>query len=202
MSSQANAKIDATGGPATAALVVRAAAGDRDAFAALYNEHQRTVYRFLYFRTRNKELAEDLTQETFIRALRRISTFTERPLTGGFGAWLATIARNLHADHVKSSRFRLEVPVGELFDGDDRCGTAEASALRELEAVEAAEIIAAAMTALTPYQQECVRLRYLEELSLDETVAVMEKPTGAVKTLTFRAIASLRRALVTEELVA
>lgn len=195
MSSQANAKISPTGGHATAALVARAAAGDRDAFASIYNEHERTVYRFLYFRTRNRELAEDLTSETFVRALRRISTFIDRPLTGGVGAWLVTIARNLHLDHVKASRFRLEVPVAEFFETDSTDRSTEEATLQDLDAIEARHNIVAAMKDLTPGQRTVVQLRYLDELSVAEAAALMERDPRAIKTLTFRAITGMRRAL-------
>ncbi|MFJ8992671.1 RNA polymerase sigma factor [Streptomyces sp. NPDC102279] len=195
MSSQANAKISAAGGHATAALVARAAAGDRDAFATIYNEHQADVYRFLHHRTRNRELAQDLTQETFVRALRRIDSFSERPLTGGVGGWLVTIARNLHLDHVKTSRVRLEVTVAEFYEWGESVDSAELGALRDLAAIDAVDAIQSAMAALTPHQRRCVQLRYLQELSIDETSVELGRPRGAIKTLTFRAIANMRRAL-------
>jgi RNA polymerase sigma-70 factor, ECF subfamily len=86
--------------------------GDRVAFGRLYGQYCDTVYRYLYYRVGSKATAEDLTSETFLRALRRIGTFTWRGRD--FGAWLVTIARNLVADHFKSSRFRLEVTTGEF----------------------------------------------------------------------------------------
>ncbi|MEU1141834.1 sigma-70 family RNA polymerase sigma factor [Streptomyces sp. NPDC005885] len=193
MSTQASAKISPSGG-LTAALVARAAAGDRDAFATLYNEYRPDVYRFLCFRTRNRDLAEDLTQETFVRALRRIDTFAMRP-AGSFSGWLVTIARNLHTDHCKSGRARLEVLTGEIFEADEQLDSAESGALRDLDAVEAAQTVAVAMSALTSYQRECIRLRFLDELSLDEAVAALGRPAGAVKTLTFRAMVVMRRTL-------
>lgn len=199
MSSQANAKISPTGGHATAALVARAAAGDRDAFATIYNEHQAEVYRFLYYRTRSRELAEDLTSETFVRALRRIDSFTERPLTGGVEAWLVTIARNLYFDHLKASRVRLEVPVPEFFDWVGSVEGAEDVALRN---VETAEAVRSALVTLNPYQRRCVELRFLQELSIPETVAEMGTSTGAVKTLTSRAMASMRLALAEQGVAA
>ncbi|MFE0727894.1 RNA polymerase sigma factor [Streptomyces antibioticus] len=201
MSFQANAQISTTGGP-TAALVARAAAGDRDAFATLYNEHHGNVYRYLLHRTRDRHLAEDLTSETFVRALRAIGTFTPRPGTGGFPAWLCVIARGLHIDHCKSGRARREVPVGEFFESDRPYGGAEADVVRELEAVEAADSARKAMAALTGYQRECIRLRFLEDLSLEETVAALGKREGAVKTLTHRAMTVMRRVLADEAVAA
>ncbi|MGW0869896.1 RNA polymerase sigma factor [Streptomyces sp. NPDC002740] len=203
MSSQANAKISVMGGPTTAALVVRAGAGDRDAFATLYNDYRDEVYRYLVRRTRNRDLAEDLTSETFLRALRRIGDFATQPGTGGFPAWLCMIARNLTIDYAKSARVRLETPTGEFFEADaDRYDSAEAGALRGLDAVEATAMVTGAMQALTPSQRVCVEMRYLQDLSLDETASALGKAHGAVKTLTFRAMASMRRALADEAVAA
>ena len=70
--------------------------------------------RYIYFRVGSHPLAEDLTSETFLRALRRITDFTWQGRD--FGAWLVTIARNLVADHFKSGRYRLEITTGEVID--------------------------------------------------------------------------------------
>jgi RNA polymerase sigma-70 factor (ECF subfamily) len=184
-----------------AALVARAKAGDRDAFARLYAAHYDEVYRFLLYRTRSKHLAEDLTQDVFVRALRRMETF--RPLPEGtFVGWLMTIARNILIDHFKSGRSRLEVLADEFFDADELLDSAESDALRELEAIEAAETVAMAMTRLNDNQRRCLQLRFFEDLSIGETAARMGKNHGAVKTLTFRAVQSMQHALAEAEEVA
>ncbi|MGN6607705.1 MAG: RNA polymerase sigma factor [Jatrophihabitans sp.] len=79
-----------------------AAAGDSAAFGRLYEEYAGEIHRFVRRRTISAELAEDLTQDTFVRALRAIGTVTDqgRPVA----AWLVTIARNLILDHAKSAR--------------------------------------------------------------------------------------------------
>lgn len=195
MSAQANATI--TGGHATAALVAQAIAGDRDAFATLYNEHRPAVFAYLLRKTGDRALAEDLTQDVFVRALRRIDTFQIRH-GANFAGWLATIARNIHLDHVKLSRTRLEVPVGEMADGDERDRSAEASALREFDVAEARDAVTSALLALTPYQRKCVELRFLRGLSVPETAAALGKGLGATKTLQFRALRVMQSALTSE----
>ncbi|MGX1223186.1 RNA polymerase sigma factor [Streptomyces ambofaciens] len=199
MSSQANPKISPPGG-VDAGLVARAVAGDREAFGALYNEHRDEVFAYLYKRTRNRALAEDLTQDVFLRALRRLETFSA-PRASGFAGWLAVIARNIYLDHVKLARTRLEVPVGEMSDGDERDRSAESSALRELDIAEATETVTTALMALTPYQRECVQLRFLAGLSVPETASRLGKGIGATKTVQFRALRIMRSAL-TETAVA
>ena len=111
-------------------LVERAQAGEAEAFGRLYDQYSDTVYRYIYYRVGGKATAEDLTSETFLRALRRIGTFTWQGRD--FGAWLVTIARNLVADHFKSSRFRLEVTTGEMLDANEVERSPEDSVLESL----------------------------------------------------------------------
>ena len=88
-------------------LVRQAQEGSADAFGELYRIYCDTVFRYIYYRVSTRALAEDLTSETFVRALRRITTFSWQGRD--FGAWLVTIARNLVADHFKSGSVHLTV---------------------------------------------------------------------------------------------
>ena len=171
------------------ALVELAQKGDGEAFGQLYDAYSDTVYRYIYYRVSNRPLAEDLTSETFLRALRRISTFTWQGRD--FGAWLVTIARNLVADHFKSSRYRLEVPTGEMLDSDETESSPEESVLAYLSN----KALLDAVRQLNSQQQECVTLRFLHGLSVAETAKIMGKNDGAIKTLQYRAIRTLARML-------
>ncbi|WP_045296000.1 MULTISPECIES: RNA polymerase sigma factor [Streptomyces] len=197
MPHKVNGKVRAGG----AELVAQARAGDRTAFAALYVAHRDDVFKFLYNQSRNRQLAEDLTQDVFLRALRRLETFNS-PRSSGFAGWLMVIARNIYLDHVKLARTRLETPVSEMADGDQRDRSAESSALRQLDIAEAAETVAAALAGLTPYQRECVRLRFLEGLSVPETAARLGKGIGVTKTVQFRALQQMRSTLTAEAVAA
>ncbi|MFD4033916.1 ECF subfamily RNA polymerase sigma factor, BldN family [Streptomyces sp. NPDC058637] len=170
-------------------LVERAQAGEAEAFGRLYDQYSDTVYRYIYYRVGGKATAEDLTSETFLRALRRISTFTWQGRD--FGAWLVTIARNLVADHFKSSRFRLEVTTGEMLDANEVARSPEDSVLESLSNAALLQ----AVRRLNPQQQECVTLRFLQGLSVAETARVMGKNEGAIKTLQYRAVRTLARLL-------
>ncbi|MFG3100057.1 ECF subfamily RNA polymerase sigma factor, BldN family [Streptomyces sp. NPDC048182] len=170
-------------------LVERAQAGEADAFGRLYDQYSDTVYRYIYYRVNGKATAEDLTSETFLRALRRIGTFTWQGRD--FGAWLVTIARNLVADHFKSSRFRLEVTTGEMLDANEVARSPEDSVLEHLSNAALLD----AVRRLNPQQQECVTLRFLQGLSVAETARVMGKNEGAIKTLQYRAVRTLARLL-------
>ncbi|GGX87411.1 ECF subfamily RNA polymerase sigma factor, BldN family [Streptomyces fructofermentans] len=170
-------------------LVERAQAGESEAFGRLYDQYSDTVYRYIYYRVGGKATAEDLTSETFLRALRRIGTFTWQGRD--FGAWLVTIARNLVADHFKSSRFRLEVTTGEMLDANEVERSPEDSVLESLSNAALLD----AVRRLNPQQQECVTLRFLQGLSVAETARVMGKNEGAIKTLQYRAVRTLARLL-------
>ena len=174
-------------------LVERAQAGEADAFGRLYDQYSDTVYRYIYYRVGGKATAEDLTSETFLRALRRISTFTWQGRD--FGAWLVTIARNLVADHFKSGRYRLEVTTGDVLDADreDRGpeGSPEAAVVDHITNVA----LLTAVKQLNPEQQECIVLRFLQGFSVAETAQTMNKNEGAIKALQYRAVRALARLL-------
>ncbi|MDX6201578.1 MAG: polymerase sigma-70 factor, subfamily [Frankiales bacterium] len=169
-------------------LVRQAQGGDAEAFGALYDRYVDLVHRYVYYRVGSQALAEDLTSETFLRALRRISSYTWQGVD--IGAWFVTIARNLVADHYKSGRYRLEVQVHEV--RDDR--TADGPEDEVLDALDH-RVLLEAVTKLGAEQQECIVLRFLQGLSVSETAAVMGKNDGAVKALQYRAVRSLSRLL-------
>jgi RNA polymerase sigma-70 factor, ECF subfamily len=171
------------------ALVTLAQQGDAEAFGLVYDRYVDQIYRYLYYRVGSHALAEDLTSETFLRALRRIDSFT---YTGkDIGAWFTTIARNLVTDHVKSSRFKLEVSTADMLDadrGDDGIETQVIDRLRDAALLDA-------VRRLKPEQQECIVLRFLQGLSVAETSEVMGRSEGAVKQLQLRAVRALAKLL-------
>jgi RNA polymerase sigma-70 factor (ECF subfamily) len=175
------------------ALVERAQAGDAEAFGLIYDRYLDTVFRFIYFRVGSRPLAEDLTADTFLRALKRIGSFTWQGRD--LGAWLVTIARNLVADHFKSGRYRLEVTTGDVLDADqaDRGpeGSPEAAVVDHITNVA----LLAAVKQLNPEQQECIVLRFLHGFSVAETAQTMGKNEGAIKALQYRAVRALHRLL-------
>lgn len=174
-------------------LVERAQQGDTAAFGLIYDRYVDTVFRFIYFRVGNRPLAEDLTSDTFLRALKRISSFTWQGRD--LGAWLVTIARNLVADHFKSGRYRLEVTTGDVLDADreDRGpeGSPETAVVDHITNVA----LLTAVKQLNPEQQECIVLRFLQGFSVAETAQAMGKNEGAIKALQYRAVRALARLL-------
>ncbi|WP_185000608.1 sigma-70 family RNA polymerase sigma factor [Crossiella cryophila] len=171
------------------ALVQAAQAGDSEAFGRLYDQYVDVVFRYVLFRVGDRSLAEDFTSETFLRALRRISSVSYQGRD--VGAWFVTIARNLILDHVKSSRYRFEVPTAELSDNSEPLAGPEQAVLAEATNAELLKCVGQ----LNTDQRECIVLRFLQGLSVAETAEVMGRNEGAIKALQHRAVRRLAQLL-------
>ncbi|SDD26244.1 sigma-70 family RNA polymerase sigma factor [Nocardioides lianchengensis] len=169
------------------ALVELARQSDSEAFGLLYDHYQGSVYRFLFYRTRSSTLAEDLTSETFFRALRSMTSF--RWQGKDFGAWLMTIARNLATDHFKAGRTRLEMATEDMGQHDDATEGPEAAVLAGLTN----EILLRALTELPVEQRDCLVMRFLQGMSIAETAAVLGRSDGAIKQLQLRGVRNLAK---------
>lgn len=174
-------------------LVGRAQAGDVEAFGQIYDRYNDIVFRYIFFRVGNRALAEDLASETFLRALRRIGSFTWQGRD--FGAWLVTIARNLVADHFKSGRYRLEMATAEVLDVERAEGAPEGDPESMVCDKLTNVTLLEAVRELNPEQQECIVLRFLQGFSVAETARTMDKNEGAIKALQYRAVRTLARLL-------
>jgi RNA polymerase sigma-70 factor, ECF subfamily len=158
-----------------------------DAFGMLYDHYQGSVFRFLFYRTRSSTLAEDLTSETFFRALRNMQNF--RWQGKDFGAWLMTIARNLATDHFKAGRTRLEMATEDMGVHDDATEGPEQAVLASLTN----EILLKALTELPSEQKDCLIMRFLQGMSIAETAGVLGRSEGAVKQLQLRGVRNLAK---------
>ncbi|MBO0847843.1 MAG: sigma-70 family RNA polymerase sigma factor [Pseudonocardia sp.] len=175
-------------GAATAwELVSAVQGGDAEAFGRLFDRYHEMVFRYVLLRLHNRASAEDLTAETFARALARIGSVSYQGRD--IRAWFVTIARNLVLDHVKSSRYRRERLTSELpedlthpvDDGPEWQAVAEA---------ERAEVLRC-VNRLSGEQRECIELRFFQDRSIAETARLMGRSEGAVKTLQHRAVRRL-----------
>jgi RNA polymerase sigma-70 factor (ECF subfamily) len=171
------------------ALVELARAGDAEAFGLLYDHYHPSVYRFLYYRIGSIAVAEDLTSETFFRALRSMGSFQWQGKD--FGAWLFTIARNLTADHFKAGRTRLEHSTEDMSLHDRSTEGPDTAVLASL----ANEALLSALKELPHEQQECLIMRFLQGLSIAETAKVLGRSDGAVKQLQLRGVRNLAKLL-------
>ncbi|HEY3530430.1 MAG TPA: sigma-70 family RNA polymerase sigma factor [Nocardioides sp.] len=169
------------------ALVELARGGDSEAFGQLYDHYQGSVYRFVFYRTRSQTLAEDLTSETFLRALRNMSGF--RWQGKDFGAWLMTIARNLCTDHYKAGRTRLEQTTEDMGVHDDATEGPENAVLTGLTN----EVLLGGLRRLSEEQRDCLIMRFLQGLSIAETAEVLGRSEGAIKQLQLRGVRNLAK---------
>jgi RNA polymerase sigma-70 factor, ECF subfamily len=174
-------------------LVRAAQEGDAGAFGRLYDRYVDVVFRYVLFRVGDRSLAEDVTSETFLRAFRRITSISYQGRD--VGAWFVTIARNIVLDHVKSSRFRLEVSTADPDDGHAVAAGPESQVLANIAHAELLHCV----EQLGDDQRECIVLRFLQGLSVAETAEVMNRNAGAIKALQHRAVRRLAQLLLRAE---
>jgi RNA polymerase sigma-70 factor, ECF subfamily len=178
------------------AFVARVRAGDADAFRALVERHGRSLFRLAFRMTGNEQDAEDVVQETFLRAYRQIARFDER---SSFGTWLYRIAANCSLDTIRSRKRRSEQlapegePRGEEIVASLPCGSPGPE--REALSSEVRGRVAEAMEELSATERTAFVLRHFEGLSIEELSRVLECHPGAAKHSVFRAVQKLRRAL-------
>ena len=179
------------------ALVERVQAGDSEAFGELYARYADMVYRYARSRVRQHELAEDLTAEVFVRALRRIGALTWQGRD--VGAWLVTIARHLVADHARASHRRPEVLGLEPRDADTPVASSMPPAPdAAVEALLRDRELLAAMRTLRDrnhVQYACLVLRFWHGMSVAETAAAIGVSRTAIRALQYRAVRTLAQLL-------
>ena len=181
--------------------VVRLAQQGREpAFRELVRRYERPVFSLVFRMVRDRELAEDLSQDAFIKVLNHIDRYSPE---FKFSSWLFKIANNVAIDHLRRRRIATismdgspnastaaEVEASTLDLGDQ-----QESALDELEAKELGSSIEVAIGALRPEYRSCIMLRHVEGRSYEEIAATLDLPLGTVKTYIHRARHELRKAL-------
>jgi RNA polymerase sigma-70 factor, ECF subfamily len=170
----------------TLQLVLRAQAGDKQAFAALFEQYKNLVYKSAYLMLGNAHDAEDVLQEVFVLVHRSLSGFDSH--RGAFSTWLHRITINYCLNH-RRRRNIVSVPFDEVASASEFPGTQ----LAEEEAVWQA------IRRLSDKQQAVVVLRYYWELSYAEVAQILEIPLGTVKSRLDLALKTLRRTLQEQE---
>jgi RNA polymerase sigma-70 factor, ECF subfamily len=181
-------------------IVALAREGREAAYRELIRRYERPVFSLILRMVRDRQLAEDLSQETFIKALNAIATY--RP-EFKFSSWIFKIANNAAIDHLR----RREVDTLSL-DGAPNATSQEdieATALQvgdkgetplaELEARELGTAIERAIGQLRPEYRSCILLRHVEGLAYEEIAQLLDLPLGTVKTYIHRARHELRGTL-------
>jgi RNA polymerase sigma-70 factor (ECF subfamily) len=160
-----------------AALIRQAAGGDTRAFGEIVHQHHGRVFNFLRQMTRQHQDAEDLTQQTFIKAFHHLARFDQqRPLIN----WILTIARNTALNHFRDVKKWEEMP-------HDAAGHDPTPARQAEQKEEAENLWERARALLSPREYEVLWLRFAEEMSTRETAQVVGLTETHVKVMVFRA---------------
>jgi RNA polymerase sigma-70 factor (ECF subfamily) len=169
-------------------LLRRAQLGDRAALDELCQREWRAVFGVVYQAVRDRQEAQDLTQEVFLRALKSLDGYEQ---TGApFSAWLATIARNLVRDHWR----RLQLVTVDLDSGAGYPAGGEGPEAQALLTSERRRI-EQGLANLSPDHQAVIRLRILDGLPTSEVAAIMNRNPAAIRQLQHRALTALRTQL-------
>ncbi|HEX8170455.1 MAG TPA: RNA polymerase sigma factor [Thermoanaerobaculia bacterium] len=171
-------------------LVERVRSGDDDAFRQLVERHTRPIYRLAFRITGNAADADDVVQETFLRAYRRASTYDAR---ASFATWLHRIAVNCSLDLI-DSRKRRDARV-EATDDLSSLASTDASPDRIAQGNEMQRAVAAALTSLSGNERTAFVLRHYEGMPLEEIGQVLGTRMNATKNTVFRAVRKLREQL-------
>jgi len=181
-------------------IVVLAREGHESAYRELVRRYERPIFSLLFRMVRDRELAEDLAQETFVKALNAIESY--RP-EFKFSSWIFKIANNAAIDHLR----RRELDTLSL-EGSPHAATPDAmeatalqigavqeSALDIVQAKELGGMIEQAIARLRPEYRSCILLRHVEGHSYEEIAEMLDLPLGTVKTYIHRARNELRQLL-------
>jgi RNA polymerase sigma-70 factor (ECF subfamily) len=153
---------------------------DPSMFGPLYQRFIQPIYRYLYSRVKNRQVAEDLAAQTFLSALQALPRYRHQ----NFSAWLFSIARNKAMDHFRKSKREID---GEFPDNLVAHSDVPKQVSQTLEIQQLSGLI----QGLRPYDQELIRLRYVADLTFAEMGVVLGKKEDAVKKALYRLLDQL-----------
>lgn len=159
--------------------------GDAEAFAFFYDKYVKNIYRFIYIKVANRQIAEDLTQDVFLKAWQHL---VDKKKIKSFQAFVFRIARNSVVDHYRSNNNQ-ELPLEYIGELEDITKSITSEIDKSMEAAALLEEI----RKLKPEYQEVLILRYVEELSIDDISDVMQKDNNNVRVTLHRALSKLKQ---------
>jgi len=174
-------------------LVARAIDGDADAFGILYTRHLDAIYRYVFFRVADVPLAEDLTEEVFVRAWSALPKY--EPQGHRFTSWLYRIARNIVVDHYRVQSSRSHVDEPEMEELPDPQSPPEDQVADQQDMAS----LARAVQQLGDDEQHVIILRFVEGLSHKEVGEMIGKSEGASRIIQHRALEALAGLMETDE---
>ena len=180
------------------AAVARAREGDGDAYRMLVERHSRGLFRLAFRMTGNEQDAEDVVQETLLRAYKQLKRFESR---ASFSTWVHRIAVNCSLDLIRSKKRRCETAAPPREEGESmievmqQIQESEPGPDRLAYSNQVRRCVAEAMNELSHQERTAFVLRHFEGQSIEEIGAVLGLNTSAAKHSIFRAVQKLRRAL-------
>ncbi len=175
--------------------IARVRSGDADAYEALVERHGRALFRLAYRMTGNEQDAEDVVQESFLRAYRQLASFDER---ASFATWLYRIATNCSLDLMRARKRRAEDLASAEPGAEDPMARVPApgpTPERSTLSAEVRDCVVEAMQELSAVERTAFVLRHFEGMRMEEISRVLDCQPGAAKHSVFRAVRKLRRAL-------
>jgi len=180
-----------------AAVVAQVLAGDKEAFRLLVDRHTRSIYSVAYRMTGNQQDAEEILQETFLRAYKSLRSFE---LRSSFSTWLYRIAVNRSLDFLKAKKMTDSYQIADNPGSEDderqvQIAAGDPGPDRLLLSTEARRKIANAIGLLTPAERVAFTMRHMEGRSIEEISKALNVRTSAAKNSIFRAVQKIRQEL-------
>jgi RNA polymerase sigma-70 factor (ECF subfamily) len=172
------------------ALIERCLDGDQAAWEEIVRLHRRKVFNIAYKFVGRQDLAEDLTQEVFLKLYRSLDTFDRR---ANFQTWLISVSRNLCIDHYRSVRKEREVVNRDVDPADLTPAAPDRNVQAVLEQRDRVRLLRQALDRLPPALRTAVMMRDIQELSYQEIAGRLDLPEGTVKSRINRGRTELAR---------
>ena len=165
-------------------LVNSAQAGDADAFGQIYDQFVEKIYRFVYFKVGRREVAEDLTQNIFMKALEHLNNYRNE---GSFNAWIFAISRNTIIDHYRTKKGDISLDLVKEPAGVDNT--------QSLEIKEEFEQVFKVLQDFSDVEQEVVILHSIEQYSFAEIAEITDRSQEYLRVIKHRALKKLKEEL-------
>ena len=171
-------------------LITRTQSGDPEAFTPLVEKYHDRLYTHIKRRVKDAEIAKDLTQETWLKAFRAISSFRG---DAAFSSWVYRIAENVCTDHFRRQKHNTE-PLHLI--NENRITETDPCPSRDVERAELRQLLQAALTALTPIRRRVFLLYYHHELPIKAIAAEIGRSEGTIKSHLRNARLQLQESLI------
>jgi len=169
-------------------LILEAKGGEAEAFGRLYDHYLPAIYRFILLKVGQREEAEDLTHQVFLKAWQNVSGFSETGLP--FSSWLYRIARNLVIDRYRKTR--PVISIDEEFVSEKLIFRPDVASIDDKRDIAR---IMASIQELKDIERDVVIMRFVEDLSIKEVSETINKSEGAVKLIQHRALRKIKESL-------